>query len=371
MATPHNEFEQNSNGRDWEKLSPAISHSNDGGSVNADRLLSARRGERQNTEVEPSDAQGIEAEATPESVTPAEPDHSGKPAAESAPWGEPQENTDEHITDSVKAVRARSFSTIAEQEDEANRRAEAREIAVADRPKFLKLRAVIMALAVPLTILALAIRTVSSSAFLWLEYHRPGFPADDYGFTTDERMTYGSYGIHYILNFAPSSFLSSLHTAHGSKLFLESEVGHMTDVKHLMLIVMAVATALFLLALLCSRSLRVRAPGVIQKSIFAGAILTLVLMVALGVLGALGWESFFTNFHHLLFPQGNWTFRRSDTLIRLYPPQFWVDAALAVAAITLVLTVLAMFLSWPTKFRRALARKRADERLELRRRLTH
>lgn len=368
MATPRNEFEQN-NGRDWDKLSPAISHSNDGaGSVNADRLLSARRGERQNPDV--ADEAGVaplESEVASESVVTAQP---LEPAAESAPWGEPQENTDEHITDSVKAVRARSFSTIAEQEDEANRRAEAREIAVADRPKFLKLRIFIMALAVPLTILTLAIRAVSSSAFLWLEYHRPGFPADDYGFTTDERMTYGSYGIHYILNFAPSSFLSSLHTAHGSKLFLESEVGHMSDVKHLMLIVMVAATALFLLALLCSRSLRVRAPGVIQKSIFAGSILTLVLMVALGVLGTLGWESFFTNFHHLLFPQGNWTFRRSDTLIRLYPPQFWIDAALAVAAMTLALTLLAMLLSWPTKFRRALARKRADERLELRRRLT-
>lgn len=32
---------------------------------------------------------------------------------------------------------------------------------------------------------------------------------------------------------------------------------------------------------------------------------------------------FFTTFHHVLFPQGNWEFEASSTLIQLYPLTFW------------------------------------------------
>ena len=65
---------------------------------------------------------------------------------------------------------------------EAAERAAAREDAVEDTPRFLKLRATLIALTVPLTVLMIAIRTVASAPFLWLEYHRPGFPEDSYGY---------------------------------------------------------------------------------------------------------------------------------------------------------------------------------------------
>ena len=54
------------------------------------------------------------------------------------------------------------------------------------------------------------------------------------------------------------------------------------------------------------------------------------------VLAVVGWNVFFTGFHTLLFEDGTWYFLTSDTLIRLFPEQFWFDAALTVGALAVV-----------------------------------
>lgn len=250
----------------------------------------------------------------------------------------------------------------------ATQRSSAREQAVKDEPRWLKLRKLVLILAVPLTIYALAVRAVATPLFLWAVYHRPGFPADSYGFSTEQRMTYGSYGMDYILNFAPAAYLGDLRQG-SAPMFLESEVQHMTDVKIVMLFAMAFALLVLLLALLSSRTLRYRAPGTLRKSIFTGSWLTLGLTLILGVVAALGWETFFTNFHHLFFPQGNWEFRMDDTLIRLYPPQFWVDAGITVLALIMLVSVVAISFTWPTKNRRARAQRLLQDRMSMQEKL--
>lgn len=361
-----------SEGNEWSKLSPAISSKKPAASTaSADELLNARRAER-TYKVDSAAVSGTADSVFGGHDSPVDSVEPFKPVAFSGEKVEEKTTGSEATSVSSAAPVDQSvrFSTIAEKEEEAQRRAEVREIAVKDRPKALKLRATLIALTIPFVTLMLAIRGVASAPFLWLTYHRPGFPEDSYGFSPDERMTYGSYGMDYVRNLAPESYLANLKTAGGHNLFLSSEVGHMSDVKMVLWWATLGTLLLVVLALLASRSLRNRAPGVIRKSLFAGALIALVLMISLGVLGALGWETLFETFHHVLFPQGNWQFRMSDTLIRLYPPQFWVDAAIAVAAITLLISLLLLALTWPTKYRRELAKRRAEERLELRRRLT-
>lgn len=228
------------------------------------------------------------------------------------------------------------------------------------KPRFLVFRRLIITLAVPVITLMVAVRTVASSAFLWAEYHRPGFPADTYGFDTPERMRLGSYGLDYILNLAPDSYLADIQTG-GVAAFLPTEVEHMTDVKRVILYALTFAALMLVAALFSARTLPAKAPGVVRSSLFAGSWLTLVLIAVLGVSGLLGWESFFTTFHEVFFPQGNWQFRMSDTLIRLYPPQFWVDAALTAGIIVLLVTVTLMVRTWPTARRRQQALKRRAE----------
>ena len=250
---------------------------------------------------------------------------------------------------------------------EAAERAAAREDAVEDTPRFLKLRAALIALTVPLTVLMIAIRAVASAPFLWLEYHRPGFPEDSYGYYLIERMRLGSYGVDYINNFAPREYLARVTTGADNTLaFTEAEVNHMHDVKWVLLIATVAVAALFLLMLLSSISLRERAPGTIRRSLFCGAWITLGLIVVLGVVGVFGWEWLFTTFHQVFFPQGNWEFSVRSTLIRLYPPQFWIDAAIAVAVLVAAQITLLLVTTWPTKYRKLKAERRRQERQELR-----
>ena len=95
----------------------------------------------------------------------------------------------------------------------------------------------------------------------------------------------------------------------------------------------------------------------------------LVLLFALAVAAVLGWQQFFALFHSLFFADGSWTFRASDTLIRLYPTQFWMDAAIAVAGLALLGALAVMAATWPTAFRRHRALDRVRRRQELKRRL--
>lgn len=250
---------------------------------------------------------------------------------------------------------------------EAAERAAAREDAVEDTPRFLKLRATLIALTVPLTVLMIAIRAVASAPFLWLEYHRPGFPEDSYGYYLVERMRLGSYGVDYINNFAPREYLARVTTGADNTLaFTEAEVNHMHDVKWVLLIATVAVAALFLVTLFSSISLRERAPGTIRRSLFTGAWITLGLIAVLGVVGFFGWEWLFTTFHQVFFPQGNWEFSVRSSLIRLYPPQFWIDAAIAVAVLVAVQITLLLVTTWPTKYRKLKAERRRQERQELR-----
>ena len=250
---------------------------------------------------------------------------------------------------------------------EAAERAAAREDAVEDTPRFLKLRATLIALTVPLTVLMIAIRTVASAPFLWFEYHRPGFPEDSYGYYLIERMRLGSYGVDYINNFAPREYLARVTTGADNTLaFTEAEVNHMHDVKWVLLVAIIAVAALFLLTLFSSISLRERSPGTIRRSLFSGAWITLGLIAVLGVMGLFNWEWLFTTFHQVFFPQGNWEFSVRSSLIRLYPQQFWIDAAIAVAVLMAVQITLLLVATWPTKYRKLKAERRRQERQELR-----
>ncbi|MCZ7668066.1 MAG: DUF1461 domain-containing protein [Chloroflexi bacterium] len=53
---------------------------------------------------------------------------------------------------------------------------------------------------------------------------------------------------------------------------------------------------------------------------------TAVLLVIIFI--GIGWSLFFTLFHNIFFDSGTWTFAYSDSLIRLFPEQFWFDFAL-------------------------------------------
>ncbi|MDR8018890.1 TIGR01906 family membrane protein [Nesterenkonia aerolata] len=224
---------------------------------------------------------------------------------------------------------------------------------------------VLLAIFVPVLLVVAAIRMVASPVFLWVAYRRPGFPGDD-TFSTGDREVYGSYGMDYLTNAANSRYLAEL-SVNGEALFTDAEVSHMTDVKIVVLITMAAGVLLLLLAVLFGLMLRKWRPGGFARGVFAGAWVVLGLMIALAVFAILAWQDFFDGFHRIFFAEGTWTFDAEDTLIRLYPEQFWIDAAIAVLALVVIMALIALIVTWPTKARRARRRQRLEEVFAVRR----
>lgn len=129
---------------------------------------------------------------------------------------------------------------------------------------------VFLVLSLPVLWLAVGVRLVATPAFLWLEYHRPGFPADPWGMGLNERMTFGSYGLDYIMNLAPPEYLGGLVSPGGGLAFTPSEVSHMTDVQHVMQWGLLLAAVLLVLSALAGWYLHRTAPGTATAAWFWG-----------------------------------------------------------------------------------------------------
>ena len=146
--------------------------------------------------------------------------------------------------------------------------------------------------------------------------------------------------------------------------FKDGEVSHMADVKLVILSAFGAGALLVLFSLVAILYLRRRSTGGVRRGLFAGSIATLVIIIGLGVLAVLGWEQFFTEFHRVFFANGTWTFSLQDTLIRLFPGQFWVDAGIVIGALVLLAALLTLVLTWPTRKRRGLPPRTAARATE-------
>lgn len=299
----------------------------------------------------------------PASTDPAATESSASDAATAD--AEPEDPDAAQRTDAVLAAKRRGGAPRQPGEDsdpEAQRRQKARDAALTAKPRFARVVQTVLAIFFPFLLLIGAIRAVASPWFLWLDYHRPGFPVDAYGFSPAERLTYGNYGVDYINNSAPSAYLGNLVDGKGNPLFLGTEVSHMADVKSVIGVTYAAGIIMAILAVIICLYLGRRYAGGIRRAFFAGSVITLVAMIALTVLAVLNFATFFTDFHELFFAQGNWTFHAIDTLIRLYPTQFWMDAGIVIAGLVLLVSLVFLITNWPTRKRRERSRLRQSNR---------
>jgi integral membrane protein (TIGR01906 family) len=215
------------------------------------------------------------------------------------------------------------------------------------QPKILlSVGSLFLTVAIPVLLTLLSVRVVMTPLFLQLEYHRPGFPEDIYGFTLEDRLHYAPYAVDYLVNDAGIEYLADLTLPDGSPLYTASELRHMEDVK------VVTRAAFFVLligginSLLAGYLLWRSDKRTLWQSLFNGGALTIGTIIVI-VLGAVfAWDFFFTTFHQLFFEDGTWIFLYSDTLIRLFPEQFWFDAALTIGVLTVSGALFLMVLSW-------------------------
>ncbi|NPV85593.1 MAG: TIGR01906 family membrane protein [Anaerolineae bacterium] len=206
------------------------------------------------------------------------------------------------------------------------------------------------ALVLPFLLLMTSIRILLTPLYLHLEYRRPGFPADPYGFTLQDRLQWASISLEYLLNDSDLSFLSEKTLPDGSPLYNPRELSHMLDVK---LVVKGMLTAWYVLlplfVILGVWAWKGNGWDAFLQGVRHGGWLTaaLILLILISVL--VSFNMLFTGFHRIFFEGDSWIFQYSDTLIRLFPLQFWQDAFTLAGLLSLLGALLLIFLARQSK----------------------
>ncbi|MFZ5855545.1 MAG: TIGR01906 family membrane protein [Chloroflexota bacterium] len=204
-----------------------------------------------------------------------------------------------------------------------------------------KLISPLTAFLTPIVLLGIALRLLLTPLFLQVEYRMPGFPADEYGFTREDRLRWAPFAVDYLTNREDISYLADLKFDDGTPLYNERELSHMDDVKRVTRGALNVFyLALAGLALLGLWSKRPQQWAAFRQGLKRGGgimvgiagVIAAVVVVGMFLLPDLFW-SFFSGFHALFFEGDSWLFAYSDTLIRLFPIRFWQDTFLFAALI--------------------------------------
>ncbi len=155
---------------------------------------------------------------------------------------------------------------------------------------------------------------------------------DQYGFTLDERLALAHQTLDYLQRPEPAEetiylLEEMVLPGSGDPVYNERELGHMIDVKVVAdafrsaFYVMAVIVLIAYGILLAKSATRPEA----YRALFQGGVFTTGILVVIGLLMAVAWSFVFTQFHNLFFDAGTWVFYYTDSLIRLFPEQFWLD----------------------------------------------
>ena len=120
----------------------------------------------------------------------------------------------------------------------------------------------------------------------------------------------------------------------------EDAVNHLVDCNRLITSSLPVVAGCAIVALICIIILR-RSRLLLGRALIAAPLVLLAAMLALGTWAAIDFIGFFSAFHGVLFPQGNWTFASDSLLICMLPQGFWMG----MGAIWLTVTVLACIIA--------------------------
>lgn len=192
-------------------------------------------------------------------------------------------------------------------------------------------------LMVPLIIVPGVVRLLTTDQYLTFEYGKSDFPKDIYGFDQDQRFNHASDNLRYVVDNKPSTFLAA--QKHGdAPLYTTREVSHMQDVQNVFQGVWNlwwIGIALFFICGLVLTFLK-QARRFIAGALKTGGLVTIGMFAILGISAAVAWQAWFVLFHRFLFVEGSWLFSYTDTLIRLFPQQFWFDSAVTVSSLSLL-----------------------------------
>jgi hypothetical protein len=238
---------------------------------------------------------------------------------------------------------------------------------------------------IPAVLTLTNVRLLMTPLFPEIEYRLPGFPADPYGFTLENRLRGSEMSMDYLLNnaridvpakwtfadvglpegtsapaescdhaqssdctqWAASVGLSPTEPRACTYFYNTCELKHLQDAKNVLQAALAVWAACGVLALLGVGVLYYfwewRA---LRASLTGGAVLTVVIYLGMLTTIALNFDALFVQFHKVLFPAGDWIFLWSDSFIRMFPIRFWQDCFIFVSGASVLEAGVLAWLSW-------------------------
>jgi len=210
---------------------------------------------------------------------------------------------------------------------------------------------------IPLFILGGSVRLITTERFLEFEYTRSNFPPDPFGFSPSQRLNLAAKNLDFVRDGLSITSLSQ-QELDGLPVYNPRELAHMQDVQDVYQAVWGIWKLSFAMLVVI---------GIIQwatnrnlitfaDSLHTGGLLTGGLVVGIGLIASVGWQLWFELFHRFFFQPGTWLFDYSDTLIRLFPTQFWFDITMAVSAMSLTGAGLIAFVGWRLKLNLAIQR---------------
>jgi integral membrane protein (TIGR01906 family) len=205
---------------------------------------------------------------------------------------------------------------------------------------------VLLAICAPIFIMFSNLYLLFTPQYVRFEYSRPGFPAS-YVYDSGERLRLADATLHYLRSSEDADSLASLQSQ-GAVVYNSRELKHMVDVKVVLQTVLQVhAVAVFL----CAVSLFLlwrppRARRSTYQALINGCMGFIGIMAAVAVVSYLRFDVFFTAFHRVLFAGDSWLFSYDDTLIQLFPLQFWIESTWLLSLLTVAECVLVTACCW-------------------------
>jgi integral membrane protein (TIGR01906 family) len=186
-------------------------------------------------------------------------------------------------------------------------------------------------IAVPVVLTMGLVRLMTLPWYPAWAYRQAWFPDDPLGLEMEARLQLARGAIRSLNVPRGPDLLRDLSLPDGGEAFNEREIEHMVDVKRVYDGLTLAAGLLLVAGAVAGGWLRRRETCGLWTALLQGGALTLAILVGLGIWMVVGFNAFFTTFHGLFFEAGTWVFKYSDTLIRLFPIEFWQAAGLMVA----------------------------------------
>lgn len=210
-------------------------------------------------------------------------------------------------------------------------------------PRLALAAAVVIAALVPPLLVVTSLRVVTNDWIVAFEYAYGGVPDDRYGLTKEQRTELAETGLDSIVPGGLGvELLRRARLPDGSPAFNTREVAHMQDVRDAVgnafafMLAGLVVVAFLAGALLAKFDTR----WLLPRALRWGSVATLAIAALAGVGMVAAWNGFFERFHGVFFEGDTWRFPSTDTLIRLYPDEFWMGVAAWIAGLSVLGAVL-------------------------------